>query len=341
MKYARIAVIGLLALVATANVASAGEMTLEEVQKDICEKFEKIRFLSATSRLQSLRDTPKFTMSSKGAGTLEYAFIDGKQLIFMTESRDMETIFKDQKVLNGAGKGGNSMKSTFAGDFLNDGESIYTILGKAGGKSVMKDKIDREGIPRFGRNFFEYLPKFQTPKLLPNEKHENQDVYVIEGVVPNRGKNNPVASMRYYFRIADGIMVKQTNHEEDGNTLSTTIYENFKIDVPIPRERFVLNVPPGTVITDASQGPNPNAAMAGGPRPTTQPSSAPSGGAPATTQPPPFAAWPACRSFRPPAELRSPSRIQIRRDRCGPRPQPARRMKTADRPSRPSHSDTA
>lgn len=284
MRKFGVGITGLLAAIAIANAVVA-DVTLEEVEKDIITKFEKVKYLSATSRTQSRREAKDMIMTSKGTGTVEYAFEDGKQMIYMTDSREMETQFVKETIVGGSGKGSNSLRGSIAAEFLNDGEAVYTIMGQPGRQSVMKDSPDRDGIPRFGRSFFETLPKHQDPRLLPNEKHEGEEVYVIEGVIKSRPKDSPVASMRYYYRVSDGIWVKQTNHEEDGKLLATTVYENFKINVPIPRERFKLNVPPGTTITDSSQqnmaGPSlqPGGAAGGAqqrkPAPTTQPASRP------------------------------------------------------------------
>lgn len=236
------------------TVAARAEDTLESVQKDISERFEKIKTLTARSALNSKLEFEDkgMTLVSSGEGTLEYAFRDGKQLIHMNDSRTMETIFSSSKKVISS-TGGSTLKGGIAAEYVADGEFAYTIMQ---GRSYVKHRIDDERLPHFGRALFEALSKLNTLRLLPDEKHENQDVYVIEAVPFNPGES-PVKAVRHYFLKENGVLVKTSNHHADGRQFATTVYYNIKIDPEIDPARFKLVVPPGSTIQDMTNAPLP------------------------------------------------------------------------------------
>ena len=293
-KYGLMAAALCLAGLGLGGVAAADERKLEDVQKEIVEKFSQVKTLKANYSTFSERDTEKYVFRSKGTGGLEYASHDGKQLLRMNESRTMETEFKekDRVVI-----GGKNMQGNIAAEFVVDGEFAYTIMDQGGAKSIIKHRLDAPNLPRFGQVLFDTLKTTHDLTLLPDEKHGTDEVFVINAQVKEMNKDNPLAATRYYFRKSDGVLLKTTNHEVDGDKYSTTTYTELQLNIPFNPERFKLNVPPGTPISDqtvpldpAKIGPTMGGKAKDGPTsgPAPQPKApAPAGSQPASTQPAP------------------------------------------------------
>ena len=89
---------------------------------------------------------------------------------------------------------------------------------------------------------FEQLHKDNEVKLLPDEKVDGKEVYVLEAVPKKPATGVSEQSSKFYYNKDTGIMVKSVSvtKSEQSKSLVTTQFTDIKPGVDIKPERFVF-----------------------------------------------------------------------------------------------------
>lgn len=225
------------------GIARAAD-TLEDVEKNILLQAEKSKTLSARMVMTSDLEGPSMRMKSKAEGTYEYAR-RGDTVMFRMESKSTGTTkIADQPETT------SDDKSLV----VADGRFCYTLTETAGQKMAVKMKLDPAKSNVAGRDGFDQLHKNYNLKLLPDEKLDSRDVYVIEAT-PKKPKPDTTEKHKYYYTKDSGILVRSVTESkgEQGRSTVTFALNDIKPDADIKPERFVFKAPEGVEVMDMTQ----------------------------------------------------------------------------------------
>lgn len=242
MKTARLCCALVAGLVFSATASAAD--TLEDVEKKILAQAEKNRTLSARTATSSDIEAPGMRMKSQAEGTYEYARRGDKTLFRMESKSAGTTKFGDQPETKSEDK-------TLA---IADGEFYYTLTETAGQKMAMKMKLDPSKINVTGKEGFEQLHKDYNLKLLPDEKVDGHEAYVIEAT-PKKPKPGTTELTRFYYSKENGVLVKSAmeSKAEQSKSKVTFSLSDVKPNADIKPERFVFKAPEGVVVMDMTK----------------------------------------------------------------------------------------
>ncbi len=232
--------LGLLALLVGAPAASA--KTLEEVEKEIGEKYSKLKSLEQKMKFTHEMKTEGFEMKSKGETLFEYKRSGDKAYKYRNE---MKT--KSEQKIQGEEKKEDSEILT-----IHDGEYLYSYMVSGDQKRATKAKID----PKLHTDPFDQKTLFESHrehfkmKLLPDEEVDGKSTYVIE-TTPKDAENNPVAGKTLtYYDKKTGISIKSVSFDKDGKKTGEYVTTDVKIDGNISDDRFVFKAPPGVEVVE-------------------------------------------------------------------------------------------
>ncbi len=178
-------------------------------------------------------------ISTKMKGTVEFVNKPDKELFRMEMT--IESNMGGQKME------GNSTT-------VYDGEFVYMLNEMMGQKSVVKQDPGVIAQSPAGKRMFEGLKEKNELKVLPSEKVDGKDVFVIEAVPKGTGPQ-PVARMKIFLAKENGIMVKMLGYDNAGTEFMTTVYSNIKINPKIDESRFVFKAPDGVQVMDMTNRP--------------------------------------------------------------------------------------
>jgi outer membrane lipoprotein-sorting protein len=245
--------VGASILLSCLSISVSGAETLEQVEKKLADVSMKVNSLTAKQSMVMEQENDQFKISSKSTGTIEY-LRRGKELYMRVETKT-SSVTK---------AGGQDIKMEQTTLIVWDGHYAYTLMQVMGRKSVIKMEIPA-GQGSFGNEqFFKELRKEHVLTLLPSEKLDGQECYVLESVPkytarPVEGSEGEsqeesiISKTRYYLRQDTGIIVKTVLHDENGKPLTTMTLSDVKLNPSINPDRFVFNAPEGVEITDMTK----------------------------------------------------------------------------------------
>jgi outer membrane lipoprotein-sorting protein len=219
----------------------AAEDTLESVEKQIIEKTEKIKSLSSRMKMVTETKGEHFQMKSTAEGTQEYAR-RGEKTLFRVDSKSSTTM----KIA-----GGEETKTDETTKMISDGEYMYTLSEGAEGKRAFKMKQPQGSSNVSSREMFDFLRKDHELKLLPAEKIDGKDVWVIRAVPKNLPPETKQET-RYYYLKDNGQLAKTISESKnpDGESTVTMTTSDIKIDPNLDPDRFVFKAPEGVEVVD-------------------------------------------------------------------------------------------
>ncbi len=236
--------------VLAASLASASYAeTLEDAKKQITEKLAGLKSASMKSKADQEYATEEFQFKSHSEGLTEYALDGDKKWKSRSESRISATRkLKEQE---------EEEKEDGKMLFIYDGEFAYTLSEAPGHKSAIKTKPNAGDMPNpfDGKAMFALLEKDHTLRLLPGEKVDGKDTFVIEA--KPKKEDAPTAnfmarSVTYYHKDS-GIALKQVAYDKAGKTVLTMLVEDLKLNPEIKPDRFVFKAPPDVTVVDMTQ----------------------------------------------------------------------------------------
>jgi len=242
------------------NSAVRATETLENIEKACVEKWKDVKSFSAKMTIEMETEYPspmgqgqKMTMKMKGDGKMESLF-----------KGDTPQIRVEMNMNTDAGGMQMSIKSLS----IDDGEFQYSLEEMMGMKQAKKQKSNKDGSQEAfnGKRMFEQLKKDNTLKVLPEEKVDGQDCYVLETSPKNKNRDgtatDPADAMkpdkgRVYIRKSDAVSVKQVAFNKEGKQIMSTSFTEVKINPKIDESRFVFKAPEGVQVVDKTQGGMP------------------------------------------------------------------------------------
>jgi len=217
--------------------------TVESVGKAIRENSRKIKSLSATTHSVSEMSGEGYKHKTVVEGRFEMVR-KGDKLLTRMESKDSST----------TEVGGKPEKREGTSLVISDGEFTWSYIQSDGEKNVYKTKATAD----WDRDPFEDFGKTYTLELLPDEKVDGADVYVVRATPKAAGGRPASGKMTLYYRKDCGFTVKIVAFDAAGKPMSTTTYTDLKLDAEISPDRFVFKVPEGVKVTDMTQTPPPS-----------------------------------------------------------------------------------
>lgn len=225
--------------------AGAAADTIESVEKAIVENSKKVK--SFTAKIHTTADMDMGGMKSKTVSDGKFEMLrKGDKTLTRMESKDSTTFEM----------GGKPQKHESTTLVISDGEFAYVLNEVSGQKTAMKMKsqVDWVGNP------FEEFRKTHELKLLPDEKVDDQAVWVVEATpktsagpeVKGAGPEAMGKMTQYYLKDC-GVPVKMVTFGPAGKPMSTTTYSDLKLDVSLSADRFVFKAPAGVTIQDMTK----------------------------------------------------------------------------------------
>lgn len=222
-----------------ANVAAA--TTIEEVEKSLMDARNKVKSYTAkTKMVQDVDLGGGNKMQSTMDGTIEW-MRKGDKFLYRNDNKGMMT-------QNMSGQE-NKMESNAT--MISDGDFMYTLTEQMGQKHAFKAPVD-PNISGDAKVMFAALREDSNLKVLPDEKVDGADAYVIEAM-PKEAQGSPMSKTLFYFRKDNGMMVKNEAFDDKGKKIFTTTTTDIKMNTEIPAERFVFKAPAGVEVTDLTK----------------------------------------------------------------------------------------
>lgn len=225
------ALAGLLAVPAFAD-------TLDDVCKKIDAANAKVK--SYTVKMKMVQDMDMGGMKSKtnADGATEYKRGDAKKYYMHSEMKmTMET--------SGGGQDMKMAQNTLA---VIDGEFMWSLSeyteGQMKGQKMaakMKAQPDQSNMAAI-REVMDF-------KLLPDEKVDGQDCFVLEGKPKASGGETIDSKSVMYYRKDVGLPVKIVSFM-NGKQVGVTTLSDYKLDASIPEDHFKFKVPAGVEVQD-------------------------------------------------------------------------------------------
>ncbi|MCH9001046.1 MAG: outer membrane lipoprotein carrier protein LolA [Planctomycetes bacterium] len=208
---------------------------LAAIEKELSKVWDKLKSMTADMEM----NVAMAGTSTKMKGTVEFVNKPDKELFRMEMT--METDF-----------GGQKMEGTST--TVYDGEFVYMVTDMMGQKTAIKQKPGAIAQSPAGKRMFKSLMENNELKVLPSEKVDGKDAFVIEAVPKGTGPQ-PVARMKLFLVKENGIMVKMLGYDSAGSEFMTTVYSNIKINPKIDESRFVFKAPDGVQVMDMTNRP--------------------------------------------------------------------------------------
>ena len=203
---------------------------LAAVEKELSKAWDKLKSMTADMEMNMLMAG----ISTKMAGTIE--FVNNPDKEFFRMEMTMESNMGGQKIEG---------KATT----IYDSEFVYIVNEMMGQKMAVKQKPGAIAQTPAGKHMFEGLKDSNELKVLPGEKVNGKDAFVLEAV-PKGAAPNPVTKMKLYMVKENGIMVKMIGYDSAGGEVMTITYSNIKINPKIDAGRFVFKAPDGVQVMD-------------------------------------------------------------------------------------------
>lgn len=230
-------------LVSLVFAFAANADTLEEVEKKLAKNHHQVKsFIAQTETTQDFDMGGGNKMKSETTGTIEWMRQEGKELSHIEMKTSMAQSF-----------GGQEMKTEQSMIMVNDGEFVFMLTDTGGRKQVMKQKSTPAQSQEV-ETIFENLRKDHILKVLPDEKVNGKDCYVIEATPKKANPAMPVATLVLYFSKDLGIGIKTVGKDKDGKAVLTTTMTDIKLNTEIAPDRFKFERPEGVQFMDMTGG---------------------------------------------------------------------------------------
>jgi len=221
----------------------ASAASVEEVQKALEDARGKVKSYTAKTKMtQDIEMGGGMKMQSTMEGTIEW-MRKGDKVLYHNEN-------KGTMVQNMGGQE-NKMEST--NTMVCDGDFMYTVSEQMGQKNAFKAPVD-PSLAGDAKTMFEAMKKDSELKILPDEKVDGADCYVVE-VKPKDTKANPMSRTVIYLRKDNAINVKNEGFDTGGKKIFTSLTTDLKLNADIPADHFVFKAPAGVEVMDLSKEP--------------------------------------------------------------------------------------
>jgi len=212
--------------------------TLEAIEREIAEKWTKIKTLSGTMTMSSDMSMEGSSSKSESTGTYEYMKKGDKLVYRMHMKMSMVNNF-----------GGQEMKMDSEVTSICDGAFVYTLTDQGGQKSAAKMKADNSQ-SMDTMSTLTTLRQHNTLKLLADESLDGQGVYTIEAMAKEPASPMPRTVM--YIAKDNGVLLKSVSFDKAGKQAATMLFKDIKVNGEISADRFTFKAPEGVEVLDMS-----------------------------------------------------------------------------------------
>jgi outer membrane lipoprotein-sorting protein len=224
------------------SAASAPADTIESVEKAITASSKKIKSLTADMRTVMDIDTKEYESKSTSEGRFEMLRKDGKVFTRV-----------EMKVTSTTKIGGKTEKQESTTLMITDGEYAYSYTEAAATKAAYKMKCPTD----WDQDPFEPLRKTNDLELLPDEKIDGVEVYVVQATPKKSAKDAAPGKTVQYYRKDCGFPAKVVMFDAAGKPMTATTYSGVKLDATISPDRFVFKAPAGVEVVDMTKMAQP------------------------------------------------------------------------------------
>lgn len=219
----------------------ARAQNLAAVEKKLAESSGKVKSLIARQGIVVETEATGYKMSSRGIGTLEYLCQDGK-----TKWRS------EMKTISLTTVGGQETKMEQTTLAIGDGQYAYTFSDMMGQRTAVKMKMPQQDIATGNKAFFDALRKDYNLELLPDEKVDGKDAFVIQAK-SRKQADDQATSIKHYILKETGIVAKTVTTDSVGKPVSTMTLSDIKLNTTVSPDRFVFKTPEGVPLTDLTK----------------------------------------------------------------------------------------
>lgn len=245
--------------------AVRAEDTLEQVEQKILDAAKQIRALEFKQTELANVEFMGRKMRQSTESIVHYRR-EGEKIYFRAEQKSSEsTTFE-----------GEEQKSESKSLTVADGEFVYVLDETDGERNAIKNRPEPGLDPILDKDLFKNLHAEYNAKLLPSEKIDGRDVWVIEAT-PKAETPGPIASIVFYFRQDVGIAVRTIGRDKENREIVALNLSDIQVNGDVKLELFQFKLPEGVELIDRTLD-TPASAPAS--RPSSAPASGPAGAAP-------------------------------------------------------------
>jgi len=232
---------GLLLTALALALPAWAEENLEGVEQKLAAASDQIK--SVSFKLTTTADMQFEGGSSKRESVTTYDYLrTGANVKFRAETKDSSvTQLGDQE-----------MKQEATILAICDGEFVYSMTDRMGQKQAAKTTPDpSQSIVDFKAGITA-LRKSYDLKLMPDEKLDGKDTYVIEAT-PKTADDAPLSKLVLCFAKDLGLALKTTAYGKEGQLIATSLLTDVKLSPDFPADRFVFKAPEGVTVKDMTK----------------------------------------------------------------------------------------
>jgi outer membrane lipoprotein-sorting protein len=217
------------------------DVDLRKIEQKLLELVPKFTSLSAA---MSLKVDYSGTLSwdrSDGRGSVEY-LIKGDQILSRVDmtSESIATV------------GTSEVKTRDVHTLYSDGKYVFDVGESNGNKIAFKMNADPMQVAVPTKALFEVWRTDYETKVLPDEKVDGKDCWVIEAR-PKNTEKTPAARMISYFRKDVPLLVKTVSYDKFDRPIQWSALTDIKINPKLDPERFVFKPSPDYELHDISE----------------------------------------------------------------------------------------
>jgi outer membrane lipoprotein-sorting protein len=238
---------GLLLTALALALPAWAEENLEGVEQKLAAASDQIK--SVSFKLTTTADMKFEGGSSKRESVTTYDYLrTGANVKFRAETKDSSV----------TQLGDREMKQEATILAICDGEFVYSMTDRMGQKQAAKTNPDpSQSIVDF-KSGITALRKSYDLKLMPDEKLDGKDTYVIEAT-PKTADDSPLSKLVLCFAKDLGLALKTTAYGKEGQLIATSLLIDVKLSPDFPADRFVFKAPEGVTVKDMTKSAAPSA----------------------------------------------------------------------------------
>lgn len=213
---------------------------LAQVEKEIMDKMKSTKSVRAQMTIKMDMANPNMSQTMDGNGRIEVMRDAGKLY-----QRSEQKIKQKMKI------GDNEMENDLTQLTVSDGEWTYQLTDMG----AMGKQCNKFRMPTEEPKPFEEMQKAYDIKVLPDEKVDGADCWVIECNPKGGAPDSPLSQgkMVMWYRKDSGFTVKMVAHDQEGKKVMETNFTDVKIGGDIPKDHFEWKAPEGVECQDVTE----------------------------------------------------------------------------------------
>lgn len=236
----RISAIALLSF-SLANKAIA-EDSIETIRNQAIAACARHESVSGKIRISADMIIAGATVNSESNGTYEH-LRRGEKILFRVDTKNVIL----SKLQKREGRVDQDITT------ISDGQYCFTLTERKGRKPTATKAAPQPGQTVLAdQYFFQGIILRNELRILPDQKIEGKDTWVIEATPKIPDETQPAKSV-YYIQKETGIRVKSTGHDATGKRIQLTALTDLKIDPKLDPRRFIMEIPDGVTIVDLTR----------------------------------------------------------------------------------------